>query len=114
MYLTSSSSITETEVAFTELGVDWCSIGFDSFYTNELDSSASVSSSWRSFPQYLNSSGTTDTANASTSGVYFAEANSYGAGDTTYTTTGIYRVELEKYTRAADGTQLYLKTIVTF
>jgi hypothetical protein len=114
VYLTTSNLISESEVAFTELGVDWCSVGFDSFYTNETDSTASVSSSWRSFPQYLNSTGTTDTANASVTGVYFAEANSYGAGDTTYTITGIYRVELEKYTRAADGTQLYLKTIVTF
>ncbi len=114
VYLTTSNLISESEVAFTELGVDWCSVGFDSFYTNETDSTASVSSSWRSFPQYLNSSGTTDTADASFLGVYYAEANSYGAGDTTYTTTGIYRVELEKYTRAANGTQLYLKTIVTF
>jgi hypothetical protein len=114
VYLTTSNLITESEVAFTEEGVDWCSIGFDSFYTNEIDSSASVSSSWRSFPQYLNSSGTTNASLASSTGVYFAQANSYGAGATTYTTTGIYRVELEKYTRAADGTQLYLKTIVTF
>lgn len=114
VYLTSVSSITETEVAFTEEGVNWCSVGFDSFYTNDTESTASVSSSWRSFPQYLNSSGTTDSAYATRAGVYAAYANSYGSGDTTYTTTGIYRVELEKYTRAADGTQLYLKTIVTF
>jgi len=114
VYLTSVNSITETEVAFTEEGVDWCSVGFDSFYTNDTESTASVSSSWRSFPQYLNSSGTTDSAYATRAGVYAAFANSYGAGDTSYTTTGIYRVELEKYTRAADGTQLYLKTIVTF
>ena len=114
VYLTSVSSIAETEVAFTEEGVDWCSVGFDSFYTNDTESTASVSSSWRSFPQYLNSSGTSNSAYASRTGVYFAEANSYGAGDTTYTTAGIYRVELEKYTRAANGTQLYLKTIVTF
>ena len=114
VYLTTSNLISESEVAFTELGVDWCSVGFDSFYTNETDSTASVSSSWRSFPQYLNSSGTTDTADASSLGVYYAEANSYGAGNETYTITGIYRVELEKYTRASDGTQLYLKTIVTF
>ena len=114
VYLTSVSSISETEVAFTEENVDWCSIGFDSFYTNETESTASVSSSWRSFPQYLNSNGTTDSAYATRLGVYAAYANSYGAGDTTYTTTGIYRVELEKYTRAVDGTQLYLKTIVTF
>jgi hypothetical protein len=114
VYLTSSSSITETEVAYTEEGVDWCSIGFDSFYTNELDSTASVSSSWRSFPQYLNSDGTTDTSDASTVGVYYAEANSYGEGATTYTEVGIYRVDLAKYTRTAGGIQLYLKTIVTF
>ena len=114
VYLTSVSSITETEVAFTEEGVNWCSVGFDSFYTNDSESTASVSSSWRSFPQYLNSSGTTDSAYATRLGVYSAYANSYGAGDTAYTTAGIYRVELEKYTRAANGTQLYLKTIVTF
>jgi hypothetical protein len=114
VYLTTSNEITDTEVAFTEEGVDWCSIGFDSFYTNDTESTASVSSSWRSFPQYLNSSGTTDSADASSLGVYYAVANSYGAGATTYTTAGIYRVELDKYTRAADGTQLYLKTIVTF
>ncbi len=114
VYLTSVSSIAETEVAFTEEGVDWCSVGFDSFYTNDTESTASVSSSWRSFPQYLNSGGTTDSAYATRAGVYAAYANSYGRGDGTYTTTGIYRVELEKYTRAANGTQLYLKTIVTF
>ena len=114
VYLTSANSITESEVAFTEEGIDWCSVGFDSFYTNDTESTASVSSSWRSFPQYLNSIGTTDSAYATRAGVYAAFANSYGAGDTSYTTTGIYRVELEKYTRAADGTQLYLKTIVTF
>lgn len=114
VYLTDSNLITESEVAFTEEGVDWCSIGFDSFYTNENDSTASVSSSWRSFPQYLNSAGTTDTALATVVGEYAAFANSYGAGDLTYVTTGIYRVELAEYMRAADGTQLYLKTIVTF
>ena len=114
VYLTDINTISEVEVAFTEEGVNWCSVGFDSFYTNETESTASVSSSWRSFPQHLNSAGTTDTATASVSGKYYAVANSYGAGSTTYTTTGIYRAELEKYTRAADGTQLYLKTIVTF
>ena len=114
VYLTNSNSITESEVAFNEEGVDWCSIAFESFYTNDTESTASVSSSWRSFPQYLDSSGTTDSAYATRAGVYAAYANSYGAGDQAYNTTGIYRVELEKYTRAADGTQLYLKTIVTF
>ena len=114
MFLTSSALITDTEVAYTEKDVDWCSISFDSFYNNETDSSASVSASWRSFPQFLNSSGTTDSAFASVVGAYFAQANSVGAGDETYTTTGIYRVEVDKYQRKTDATQLYLRTVVTF
>jgi hypothetical protein len=114
VFLTTSSAITGTEVAYTEEGVDWCSISFDSFYNNETDSSASVDASWRSFPQYLNSSGTTATAHASVSGAYFAQANSNGAGDETYVTTGVYRIELDKYQRQSDATQLYIRTEITF
>jgi len=114
VYLTTSSTISETEVAYTEEDVNWCSISFSTFYNNMQDSSSSVSANWRSFPQFLNSSGTTDTASASSAGEYFAEASSYGSGDTTYTTSGIYRVELDKYQRKADATQLYLRTVITF
>ena len=114
VYLTNVSTISETEVAFTEKGVDWCSIAFDSFYTNEKNAAASVSANWRSFPKYLNSGGTTNTAYASSAGKYFAEARSHGAGDTSYVTSGIYRVDPQPYQRAANGTQLYLKTVVTF
>ncbi len=114
VFLTSSSTITDAEVAYTEKDVNWCSIAFDSFYNNDTDSSASVSASWRSFPQMLNSSGATGTSFASILGVYFAEASSFGDGDTTYTTTGIYRVEIDKYQRKTDATQLYLRTVVTF
>ena len=114
VYLTTINTISEVEVAYTEEGINWCSVGFDSFYTNETESTASVSSSWRSFPQHLNSSGTTGTATASVLGKYYAVANSYGTGSESYTTSGIYRAELEKFTRKNDGTQLYLKTVVTF
>jgi hypothetical protein len=113
VFLTSSSTISDAEVAYTEEGVNWCSIAFDSFYNNEKDSAASVSGSWRSFPQFLNSSGTTNTSFASSAGVYFAEAKSYGDGTESYTTSGIYRVELDKYQRKLDATQLYIKTIIT-
>lgn len=114
MYLTESSEITETEVAYNESLVDWCSIAFDSFYNNETDSAASVSSNWRSFPKYLNSEGTTDTSYASTTGVYFAQAQSFGAGSESYLMTGIYRVELDKYQKRSDSTQLYIKTVIEF
>jgi len=113
VYLTTSSQITETEVAFSEKDTQWCSITFWDFYTSEKGQAASASGSWRSFPNYLK--GTTDgTAYATLLGEYAAYATSLGKGSETYNMAGIYRVALDKYTRDADGTQLYLKTIVTF
>jgi hypothetical protein len=113
VYLTVSGDISEAEVAFSEEGVDWCSVAFDSFYTSEEGQAASATGSWRSFPNYLKGS-TNGQAEATLLGKYAAFANSYGFGSTTYVQAGIYRVEVDKYTRSADGTQLYLKTIVTF
>jgi hypothetical protein len=113
VYLTASSEITETEVAYTEKDTDWCSIGFDTVYTSDKASAASVSSNWRSFPQMLNSPETTGFTYASGSD-YYAEASSTGAGAESYTTDGIYRVELDKYQRKSDATQLYIKTVITF
>jgi hypothetical protein len=113
VYITTSGVITETEVAFNEKDTQWCSISFYDFYTSEKGTAASASGSWRSFPNYLKGN-TDDTAEATLNGVYEAYATSEGKGSTTYLQVGIYRVEVDKYTRAADGTQLYLKTIVTF
>jgi hypothetical protein len=113
VYITTSGVITETEVAFNEKDTQWCSISFYDFYTSEKGTAASASGSWRSFPNYLKGN-TDDTAEATLNGVYEAYATSVGKGSTTYLQVGIYRVEVDKYTRAADGTQLYLKTIVTF
>jgi hypothetical protein len=113
VYITTSGVITETEVAFNEKDTQWCSISFYDFYTSEKGTAASASGSWRSFPNYLKGN-TDDTAEATLDGEYEAYATSEGKGSTTYLQVGIYRVEVDKYTRAADGTQLYLKTIVTF
>ena len=113
VYLTVSGNISEAEVAFSEEGVDWCSVAFDSFYTSETGQAASATGSWRSFPNHLKGN-TNGQAEATIVGKYAAFANSYGFGSTTYVQAGIYRVEVDKYTRSADGTQLYLKTIVTF
>ena len=114
VYLTSLATISEVEVAYSEKNVNWCSIAFDSFSLNEKEASASVSANWRNFSKFLNSPGTTGTSYATTLGEYFAEARSYGAGDTTYVTDGIYRVIPKPYMRDKDGNQLYLKTVITF
>jgi hypothetical protein len=113
VYLTVSGDISEAEVAFSEEGVDWCSVAFNSFYTSVEGQAASATGSWRSFPNHLKGN-TNGQAVATLLGKYAAFANSYGFGSTTYVQAGIYRVEVDKYTRSADGTQLYLKTIVTF
>ncbi len=119
VYLSSIATFTETEVAYSEENVQWCSIAFSNIYASEETSAASSSGSWRSFPGYLNSPetmtpGTTREAEASILGKYYSIAKSYGSGDTTFTTSGIFRVEVQPYIKATDGSQLYLKTIVTF
>jgi hypothetical protein len=114
VYLTSSSQISESEVAYTEEETDWCSIAFRTFYFKEDTNDASVSANWRSFPNYLNSTGTDGESYAYKLGIYSANSESIGAGSTSYEKTGVYRVELTPYLKTTSGTQLYLKTVVKF
>lgn len=115
VYMTTSATIPEALTAYNESTVDWCSIAFETFNFNFDPGSSSVSASWRNFNNFLNSAGTTDTASATSAGEYSVTANSYGSGDTTYTTTGVYRViGPTPYLKGSDGTQYYLRTVITF
>jgi hypothetical protein len=113
IYLTTSSDA-DAEVAYSDEGVDWCAIGFDNFFFNLVAETASVKSSYKTFRKYLNSAGTTNFAFAQSTGQYSSNANSFGTGDTTYNTNGIYRSQVEPFFKKNDGTQYYLKTNVTF
>lgn len=105
-------------VAYTDEGVDWCAISFVDFYSRNADNSASQSASYRTFSKYLRSTDATypatNSESATTTGVYNAVATSTATGDTSYTTTGIFRSKVVPFLRKPDGTQLYLKTNVTF
>jgi hypothetical protein len=46
--------------------------------------------------------------------VYDNTSTSVMTGDTSYTTTGIYRSQTVPFLKKIDGTQTYLKTNVTF
>ena len=114
----STSSSSDTEVAYQDFGVDWCGISFANFYTGPTNSTASVSGSYRTFNKYLKTeSGSfpaSGTASATTAGVYAASSTATATGDTSYTTTGIYRSQTVPFLKKIDGTQTYLKTNVTF
>jgi len=113
IYLTTSSDA-DAEVAYSDENVNWCAIGFDNFFFNQTAETAAVRSSYRTFRKYLNSAGTTNSAFAQSTGQYSSVANSFGTGDTTYNTNGIYRSKVEPFFKKNDGTQYYLKTNVTF
>ena len=114
----STSNATDNEVAYQDAGVDWCGISFANFTTGQTNSTASVSGSYRTFNKYLKTeSGSfpaSGTASASTAGVYAASSTSTATGDTSYTTTGIFRSKTVPFLKRIDGTQTYLKTNVTF
>ena len=65
---------------------------------------------------YLASGAGTDSATttAEVVGVYANTSTSTMTGDTSYTTTGIYRSQTVPFLKKIDGTQTYLKPNVSF
>ena len=112
----STSNASDNEVAYQNNGVDWASISMSNFQLDTANASANVSASFRTFNNYLASGAGTDsaTASASVTGVYENTSTSVMTGDTSYTTTGIYRSQTVPFLKKIDGTQTYLKTNVTF
>lgn len=113
IFLTESNEA-DPEVAFSDDGVNWCSISFVNFFTDFDEKTATTSASFRNFSKYLNSSGTTDVAFVEVLGKYSSIASSFGQGSLTYNTNGIFRSKVVPFLRKANGTQMYLKTNVSF
>jgi hypothetical protein len=114
VYLTTSNNA-DAEAAYNDGDVDWCAISFATFFTDLQDEKASVSASYRTFNKYLKGSTATNSVFTDiTNTEYRAAAYSTGTGDTSYVTTGLYRSKVVPFLRKPDGTQLYLKTNVTF
>ena len=112
----STSNSSDTEVAYQNNGVTWATVTMSNFQLDIAEAAANVSGSFRTFNNYLRSGAGTDSATATASivGVYENTSTSVMTGDTSYTTTGIYRSQTVPFLKKIDGTQTYLKTNVTF
>ena len=112
----STSNASDTEVAYQNNGVTWATVTISNFQLDIAEAAANVSASFRTFNNYLRSgtSSDSDTENATIAGVYQNTSTSTMTGDTSYTTTGIYRSQTVPFLKKIDGTQTYLKTNVTF
>ena len=113
IFLTTSNEA-DPEVAFSDDGVNWCSIAFTNFFIDDNERTATCSSSFRTFTKFLNSSGTTDVAYVTRVGEYSSTAYSFGQGSLTYDTDGVFRSKVVPFLRDGSGTQYYLKTNVSF
>jgi len=128
----SNSSDSDSEVAYKQ--VDWCSIQYSTIFQDISNRATSVRGNYRTFSNFLayegpddasaNTYGATVTLNASISGVTLNVSAAQASGAATsskttvsnadYTQTGIYRSQTVPFMKRADGTQIYIKTNVTF
>ena len=118
VYLTTNPSIPETEVAYQDRDIQWAQQATYNLYFNNETGAASGNGGWRSFPGYLDDGLGDAWAEVSQIGTgenWEASAYSYKSGSTSYNKTGVYRVmPLREYFKSADGTQYYLRTVISF
>ena len=113
--LTTSNSV-ESEVAYNDDSVDFCNVNIASLTTKLTDP---VSASWsvtnRYFNKYLKGDSINNPGVTENSEFEIKNFLSHtGTGSTGYTTTGVYRSKVTPYERKIDGTQLFLRTTVSF
>jgi len=116
VFLTTSST-PDTEVAYSNQGVDWCSIDITNSYASTGAGSSATESTFKTFENYLVGSGATQTVTAGITGgavAAFSSSQAFAEGATTYETNGIYRSEVKPFLRDTSGTQYYIKTNVSF
>lgn len=110
--LTTSNSV-ELEVAYSDRTVDFCNVNIASLTTKLTDP---VSASWsitnRYFNKYLR--GTTATPALTQNSEFEIKDFVSHTGSVAYNTTGVYRSKVTPYERKIDGTQLFLRTTVSF
>lgn len=114
----STASDPDSEVAYSNNGVSWCSMIITDSYVSPEASSVSTKSQYKSFNNFLVGAGATNLVTAfgigNSSISYLSESRSDAQGATTYNTNGIYRSEVKPFLRDTSGVQYYLKTNVSF
>jgi len=128
------SNATSTEAAYKQ--VEWCSIQYATIFQELPSRATSVKGNYRTFSNFLAFNGTDsepdntykattsldvsitgevlNISEAKASGVSTIATSSATIPNSDYDRTGIYRSQTVPFLKRADGTQLYLKTDVTF
>ena len=113
VFLTTSSDA-DAEVAYSDDGVNWCSLSIRDIFSNNSGGSYSFSNKFQNFPKYLVGANATRLATLQPGMTIDASFRVKATGSTSYNTSGIYRSKVVPFLRDQSGTQYFLKTNVTF
>ena len=113
VFLTTSSDA-DAEVAYSDDGVNWCSLSIRDIFRNDSGGAYSVTNKFQNFPKYLVGANATRSATLQPGVTIDASFRIEATGSTSYNTSGIYRSKVVPFLRDQSGTQYFLKTNVTF
>ena len=113
VFLTTSSDA-DAEVAYSDDGINWCSLSIVDTFANSTGGAFGVATQFKNFPKYLVGAGASRTAVVGSRFQYIAVSRTEATGSTSYNTSGIYRSKVVPFLRDQSGTQYFLKTNVTF
>lgn len=113
VFLTTSSDA-DAEVAYSDDGINWCSLSIVDTFINAAGGAFGVATQFKNFPKYLVGAGASRTVVVGHSAQYIAVNQIEATGSTSYNTSGIYRSKVVPFLRDQSGTQYFLKTNVTF
>ena len=113
VFLTTSSDA-DAEVAYSDDGVNWCSLSIREIFLNSSGGAYAITNKFQNFPKYLAGANATRIATLSPSLTIDGSFRIQATGSTSYNTSGIYRSKVVPFLRDQSGTQYFLKTNVTF
>jgi len=113
VFLTTSNDA-DAEVAYSDNGVNWCSLSTFDMFVNTGAGSSGVTTKFQNFTKYLVGAGATRDAVTGSGFNFVSTGRIQARGSTTYNTNGIYRSKVVPFLRDTSGTQYFLKTNVTF
>lgn len=112
VFLTTSPDA-DSEVAYSDDGVNWCSMTIIQYSSNRTGSAYSSATKFENFPKYLVGAGASLLIRR-TVGNSITVSSISATGSNSYNTSGIYRSKVVPFLRDQSGAQYFLKTNVTF
>tara|TARA_R100000149_G_scaffold4814_1_gene1367 strand:- start:1138 stop:2406 length:1269 start_codon:yes stop_codon:yes gene_type:complete len=112
VFLTTSPDA-DSEVAYSDDGVNWCSMTIIQYSSNRTGSAYSSATKFENFPKYLVGAGASLIIRRLV-GNSLTVSSISATGSNSYNTSGIYRSKVVPFLRDQSGVQYFLKTNVTF